>query len=868
MSSAGAPASLWTVSYRSENAVHYDPVDRVYTFESGLNRLKSFRMTLVSLEFPVSQRTVEEAFSHFYFSEGLQIGPRGRTIEAVEMVPDLDSTVVIAAVLPLAFQWAAVVAAVGATLTIETRADDRTTPAPHGLFVGPADTCLIDMWPGWAGDESIRLVLPVATGLVVPLACRDVTFVSPTRFDVTLAAAPILTVDLTAQLYAPTIRSPTTAAALVQWVFGLFPTLNSYTVVFDEGVMRTSIEARGVVEPDSSLSVVADDLTGVLAWLGFCTATCTAAGGVHQGVGWLGAAQLTLGGCWPCGDARERDVVAVPGFPPPPAPPIGPLATTVLRRRNRALFPDCADPGLAMAQMEELALPDQGFRPDGALPIGAGPPITVLRRACNRYQTMALQSAMWLPCGRVRIRPGWYAPQVRATGITEPLNLETELEMARLRLAPPPSNTVLPIGMVTFHTFVVETPWGMLLRVPIEVGHYPPQSMAQTLETNTRRAAVLLALPPAGWPAFTVVVDEGMDRFILSDANGLAFGMRFDDPAMFDAHRLGFEQQRYTGSAVYAGDEMVLPRRASRSTEPGVLPPPPPPGTTARACSGCSGWPVNWYSVTDGGVSRQFHFTGHPPRTVRIKAASAPVAPPGNSDMLLQTFLLYTDTGGGTAVVPFALPFQLFDEVVLSDLQTGQQHWGVVLGDAGESGLDGAGVAIKLITVYAPGIIDTDVGVSGDWTLQPTPSNSPFSLAFPIPDQACVDLQAVYPRLYGFPAGATLWRLDHDNQLIAANLMDLDHVDYVNMDLGWNFLRKTDTYQSAGRYGNTVGFAKLVLYPQYQVHGLLPRDLVTATMDSPVRFEVRFLNPDNTPYHFNGREFSFSLQYTSPLGTQ
>jgi hypothetical protein len=88
------------------------------------------------------------------------------------------------------------------------------------------------------------------------------------------------------------------------------------------------------------------------------------------------------------------------------------------------------------------------------------------------------------------------------------------------------------------------------------------------------------------------------------------------------------------------------------------------------------------------------------------------------------------------------------------------------------------------------------------------------------------------------------------------------------MDLGWNFLRKTDTYQSAGRYGNTVGFAKLVLYPQYQVHDLLPRDLVTATMDSPVRFEVRFLNPDNTPYHFNGREFSFSLQYTSPLGTQ
>ncbi len=87
------------------------------------------------------------------------------------------------------------------------------------------------------------------------------------------------------------------------------------------------------------------------------------------------------------------------------------------------------------------------------------------------------------------------------------------------------------------------------------------------------------------------------------------------------------------------------------------------------------------------------------------------------------------------------------------------------------------------------------------------------------------------------------------------------------MDLGFDFVRKQDTFQVASAAGNTVAFAKLILYPQYQVQGLLPREIISANMDSPIRFGVRFQNPDLSHYHLNGRSFSFTLTFTNPLGT-
>jgi hypothetical protein len=1039
---AGAPAVMWAVCFRREDAVAFDEKKGVFTFESGLEKINVYKTQLVSLEFPMSQRTIEEQFSRFYYSEGFQVGPMGRRIVAHEMVPMLDSIVQIAADLPLLSQRLTVSGGTG-VLTITTT-DDSGNPSPHGLFVGPDNACIADVWAAING-ESIRLViagvaLPPPIQMPIVLTCNAITYVDSTQFTIDIGAST--TVDgSTGFLYSPAIRTPAHAAALVQWVFAQFPTLNSYDVSFDAPTMRTTVAARGKVEPGTRLSLTAGSSSGLLAWVGFpCDVECTAAGDYRLGVGWLGAAQQP-DPCFPC------DRLSLRSTDPD---------------RNLARV-DCVDPGLRRATLEQLSLPAQGFRENMPLPPGAGPPVAVLRRECDRYMDLACQSNMWVPCGCVRVQPGWYTPVVRPSGIAEPLNAELELRMSPLRFAPPAANQQLSGTTTTIHAFVLETPTGVIVRAPIEMGHYTPHIMAETIEDNVKKAAIDAGL---SWPTFSATFHEATSQFIFADVGQRPFGLRFEDPFMFDPRRVGFEAKRYFGSFAYASELMTLPRRASRGDDsicpeilrlslvadallPGVgvvaaatagtyvavpsgggsgavlrveaadattissvtvltagtgylvgqlltIPAaalgagsaavvvtlgydafvrpakrvpccPPDPGlstdpnalltsilttllvanvgtnvvalgstsqgvgvgavvnvtvaagpaitditvtnqgagyavgdivTIASGALGvgstalniqlsahdfdqlpsnakCRGWPVNWYSVTDGGSTRRYNLIGTPPRTVRVRCidcpvgnctTSAPADPPAYA-MNLQTALPLPNNTPGTTMVPFALPYQRHDVVVLSSISDNLSYYALVLEDAGVSATDGNGDAVKLLSLYVPGVAQTDIGCGWDWTVQAAPSYSPFSMAIPIPGQSCVDLQPIPPRVLGLPEGATLWHLDLDNTIVAPSLMDLEHVDYILMDLGWDFLRKTDTFQLAGRDGNTVGFAKLVLYPQYQVHGLLPRDLVTTSMDSPVRFQVKFTNPDLSPYRLNGRTFSFSLQFTCPQGS-
>jgi hypothetical protein len=1034
----------WAVCFRREDAVAFDATEGIFTFETGLEKINVYKTTLVSLEFPMSQRTIEEKFSQFFYSEGFQTGPIGRGIHMHETVQPLNSSVSIAAQLPLAMQFGETTTVVPGFANVETRTDDFATPAPHGLFVGPNHTCILDEWASLMG-EPIQLFLPLNVlgfQVAVRLTCANTTYVSPTEIQVDLDG-DTHTDGLNSFIYTPAVRSPEQGAALLQWVMRQFPTANNYDVSFDTTTTRTTVAARGEVQPGTTLQIFSGAPSGLLGWMGFgCNTECAAAGGPDQGVGWLGAAQQTVGGCWPC------------------------YRPTLSARADRQTAA-CRDRGLEYAGMAQLALPAQGFREDFPPALGAGPPITVLRRECDRYQTLACQSDSWVPCGAVRVNPGWYTPVVRPSGVAEPLSGELELRMSPLRFAPPAANQQLSGTTTTIHSFVAETPLGLVIRAPVEMGHYTPHALAETIEINVRAAAVSAG---SSWDTFSATFHEDSNQFVLADVSQLPFGLRFEDPFMFDPRRVGFEAKRYFGSFAYAGTPAVMPRRASRGEESRCPAPPvlstqvdalltmvdgtgltgadngvhataltggsgfgavaevwvvsnvvgaitltgpgtgyvvgdvltipanrlnfsPNVGSTAVAITleyqafvyrpepccpptaptvstnqnslltsvtstfavgtagtytnvnltggsgqnlqatfvvaagpvieeitvtnpgsgyavgdvltvatnalppassqidirlsahdfnrpqssqSCFGWPINWYSVNEGGATRRFHFIGTPPRTVYVQCIGCPapgtcatdVPPfPTSHAMNLQTSLALPNNTPGITYVPFALPYQKHDIVVLSNLATSRSYYAVVLEDAGRPAVDSLGDPIKRLSLFAPGIQQSDIGCGWTWTVQAAPSYSPFSMVIPDAEQTCTDLRPIPNRILGLPRGASLWKLDTDNTIVAPNLMDLEHVDYILMDLGWDCLRKQDTFQvSRGQRGNSVGFAKLVLYPSYQVHGLLPRDLITTSMDSPVRFQVRFQNPDLSNYELNGRTFSFSLQFICPSG--
>ena len=1064
---AGAPAVMWVVSFRREDAIAYDPVNEIFTFETGMEKINVYKTTLVSLEFPMTQRTIEADFSRFGYSEGLMLGPETRTLAMRELVPALGSDVFVDATLPMSATYVNVVSG-GATnlVTIETLSDDLTTPVPHGLFVGPPDgtgqpSCIADLWAELMGEPLLLVLenvpLPPPQQRSVSMTCANLTYVSESRFVIDTTTAGTTPDSTTGFLYAPAIRTPVEAAALLQWVVAQYPTVNNYDVTFDAPTMRTTVAARGAVEPGTQLYLTAGHCGGLLPWLGWpCDVECTAAGDYRQGVGWLGAAQTP--GCWPC----DRPTLA--------------------NRGDRQTLA-CRDRGLEEAGLSQVAIPLQGFRADFPPALGAGPPVTVLRRECDRYMQLACESQPWCPCGQVRVNPGWYTPVTRPSGVAEPLSGELEMRMSPFRFAPPAANQQMQAGLTSIYRFVVETPLGQLLIVPVEMGQYTPYTLAETIEANVHTVAAASA--PPGWSSFSATFHPESNQFIFADLQQRPFSLQFSSPYMFEPRRIGFQSKRYFGSFAYASDEMTLPRRSVRGEEspcpvvsgklskaPGALmaglpsPPtvvsaqpghytvplsggsgtggtvyldletvdgavtivqitvslsghnyqagdvvtvaagllnadnaPPPAsavvsitltdqmltshtnpccpssdpalseepnallssitttlatatvavydpvsvatvsgtgsglqvrveiqagpviyeitvvdpgqgyavGDVLSIASGdlgvgstelslrlnaydfvrqasyacCLGWPLNWYSVNDGGATRKFNLVGTPPHTVYVTCAGCPggcanIEPPfpTTNTMQLQTALRLMDDTPAVVSIPFATPYQKWDVVVLSNLNTGLQYNGLVLEDAGRSGVDSNGDTIKLLSLYVPGVDQSDIGCSWDtpsvndvWTVQAAPSYSPFSMAIPSRDDGCCPGHPIPTRVLGLPEGATLWQIDHDNTIVAPNVMDLEHVDYILMDLGWDFMRKTDTFQLAGRHNNSVGFAKLVLYPQYQVHGLLPRDLVTTSMDSPVRFQVRFQNPDLTPYRLNGRQFSFSLQLVSPQGT-
>ena len=87
----------------------------------------------------------------------------------------------------------------------------------------------------------------------------------------------------------------------------------------------------------------------------------------------------------------------------------------------------------------------------------------------------------------------------------------------------------------------------------------------------------------------------------------------------------------------------------------------------------------------------------------------------------------------------------------------------------------------------------------------------------------------------------------------------MDHPDYILIHFSEGKL--TTGLQHTYGSKSTSPFAKLVLYPMFREERMLPRETTLLSGESLSTFTIRFTNPDGTPYHFHGANFSFSLNF-------
>jgi hypothetical protein len=120
----------------------------------------------------------------------------------------------------------------------------------------------------------------------------------------------------------------------------------------------------------------------------------------------------------------------------------------------------------------------------------------------------------------------------------------------------------------------------------------------------------------------------------------------------------------------------------------------------------------------------------------------------------------------------------------------------------------------------------------------------------------------------GFPKGSVQWGLDGSvcnsdayklPPFDAPFVYNLDHPDYILIFLSEGNQQRLLQHGSSAN--TTSPFCKLVLFPTVREERMLPRDSTLLSGTLFTQFDIRFTNPDGTPYHFHGANFSFSLNF-------
>ena len=448
------------------------------------------------------------------------------------------------------------------------------------------------------------------------------------------------------------------------------------------------------------------------------------------------------------------------------------------------------------------------------------------------------------------IEPGWYIPSNRPMCNGNPLRMPQELEGSLNRFYFPIPERI-PHGLSTSHFLVFADPSGKTQMCPVYVGKYNIETLCMYLENEMTR----ISSRNLTGTVFSVSYDTNIQRIIIScevRSNSMVtpapFSLLFNHPAQFDPCKLGFGPYPLHGSDTYTSNELVLPKFDGKMHS-------------------------NIYRISEISHQKKFRFQGSP-----VPHITAIITEYNNqtSELILKTYV---------GQLPYAHGFIENDVVSIGpasdselfEYSIEQGQW--VLSEYSPCPLAAnwgrSGVVLKNDvadthnnnTPYTDHIfmrlkVKNTPSLSGYYgtvvTIQSDPE--PFNLCFNLP-------KSISNTSLGFNYGACQWGIDGSVNngianlppIDAPNVHNLDHPDYILMYITEG--KKNLGLQHSFKSDNRSPFAKLVLYPMFREERMLPRDTTLLGSESLSTFTIKFTNPDGSPYHFHGANFSFSLNF-------
>lgn len=477
----------------------------------------------------------------------------------------------------------------------------------------------------------------------------------------------------------------------------------------------------------------------------------------------------------------------------------------------------------------------------------------------GRGTSIELRSDPFSSWGFGSLPLGWYAPSNRPMCTGQPLRFLIEMENAINKLYFPLPER-MSTSLATGHFLVFADPTGATHTCPVFVGRHQPDTLSSHLQSEMTR----LAQEECSGCIVEVWYQDARFHFQCTkpdDSGSMVpapFSLLFHHPMQFDPSKIGFETQPYTGSHTYSSPEQV-----------------DVPSVRGRYLS-------NLYRVSESTHQKKMRITPTPPPSLLCLITDYD---PTQSTLTVDTYM---------GKLPCAHGMQEGDVVTLSGsgdeeiLRPGEEEWDTVQAKGlafSSSHKDRYGVVLpsthgsitaKLQVKPIPhSLFSSLVGKVMKINLKTQPSNFCFG--------PCL-LRSLSHISVGFREGATQWgedgsvwsgkaflpssSLDPVPALIppfeAPNVHSLDHPDYVLLHLLEG--RNASSLRHITNTSITQPFAKLVLYPLFREERMLPRDTTLLSGESLSRFTLKFTNPDGTPYHFHGAEFSFSLNFFNVQG--
>ncbi len=465
-------------------------------------------------------------------------------------------------------------------------------------------------------------------------------------------------------------------------------------------------------------------------------------------------------------------------------------------------------------------------------------------------KTTVIETEVFQGWDYVELEPGWYSPSHRSYCTGQPLRLSQEVESAFNRLYFPLPERI-PSGHITSHFLIFTDPCGHLYTCPVPCGRYTPDILCEYLETQMTK----LALKTTEGVEFTVEHIE--DKFRISceikedgKLSPAPFSLMFNHSMQFDPSKLGFSPQPLIGHDSYVAD--------MKTHFPNTTP--------TRKQKSC----LNIYRISEIGHQKK----------MRIHASTPPVLTGliigyNNDDctLALKTYLGQLPYSHGYTkgdVVKLALS----KSVEIFEYDSEEKTWNeataepcslapkfgrtaVVVGTQEKQDLEMCTIVLK---VRKTPQLSSCIGN----VLQIHSFIQPFNFCFTL-------YKSIKPEILGFRQGCLLWGIDGSIQ--SGDMMippyqgpychNLDHTDYVIMML--DEAKSTNLQHTSGETNKNI-FAKIVLYPLAREVGMMPKDASLVGSSNITNFTIRFLNPDFTPYHFHGAEFSLSLTLLDVIG--